>query len=284
LLRNQQAIPFVLSLRGGSDSDDESDYDLEDGDDEDLFGVEEGDGGSLESDFANENVVDRMLSAWERTPPFTKAYMTACFSAAVLGFIFNNNQLPDILSLDWKKTFASLQLWRPLTSFFNIGPFGILWFLQAHFVWTYMSTLERLNHKRPYDFWIMILFGQISMVIGYPLLKLNPQSLGHNLSTFFVYVWARYHEGIQVSIFDMFTARAEFLPWFFLAQTYLLEGQPPILDFLGIVFGHIYYHLKTVGVLRAPDSLVKWYQSDNSLAVRIRQLYKPISKEFEIVA
>jgi hypothetical protein len=55
--------------------------------------------------------------------------------------------------------------------------------MTAQFVWVYMSTLERLNHNKPYDFWIMILIGQLCMVIGYPVMKLSPKFLGHNLST-----------------------------------------------------------------------------------------------------
>lgn len=83
--------------------------------------------------------------------------------------------------------------------------------------------------------------------------------------------------------FDLFTARAELLPWFFLAQTFLLEGEVPVLDFLGIVFGHIYHHCKTVGILKAPKELVDWYNDSNSkLASKVREAYKPISSDFEI--
>jgi Derlin-2/3 len=128
------------------------------------------------------------------------------------------------------------------------------------------------------------LFGQLSMVVGYPLLRLSPLYLGHNLSTYFVYIWSRYHEGVQVSMFDLFTTRAEMLPWFFLAQTFLLEGAPPILDLLGIVFGHCYHYLKRTGALTAPDALVEWYESSPSkLAMRIRNWYRPISSDFEMI-
>ena len=81
-----------------------------------------------------------------------------------------------------------------------------------------MSTLERLNHNTPYDFWLMMLFGSVMMVAGYSMLGLSPRFLGHNLSTFLVYVWSRYHEGLEVNMFELFNTRAELLPWFFLAQ------------------------------------------------------------------
>jgi hypothetical protein len=66
-------------------------------------------------------------------------------------------------------------------------------------------------------------------------------------------------------------------------QTFLLEGEPPVLDFLGIVFGHVYHHCKTVGILRAPEFVVQWYhKSDSSYAKAIRNKYKKISADFEV--
>ena len=61
-------------------------------------------------------------------------------------------------------------------------------------------------------------------------------------------------------------------------QTFLLEGEVPVLDFLGIVFGHVYYHFKKVGILRAPEGLVKWYQESDS-ANALRERYKEISTD-----
>lgn len=206
---------LLQQIRGGAvDSDDDEeeeeveDYSDDEDDDDLLFGFDEaggfndGDDVGLddESEFAEDNTVDRMLDAWKKTPPFTKGYLAASFGATLVGYLFNKNQFPPILLLEWKKVITKLQVWRLLTAFLNFGPMGFGYLMTAHFVWTYMSTLERLNHNRPYDFWIMILFGQLSMVIGYPLLKLSPGFLGHNLSTFFVYIWSRYHEGIQVSM------------------------------------------------------------------------------------
>jgi Derlin-2/3 len=297
----------LLTVRGGArfrgddeeEDDDDSDegaYDDEDdggvvgafgldGDDDgdDEYGDDFGDAGSAEGDFAEASTLDRALEAWKKTPPVTKGYLGASFGATLVGYLFHQNQFPPALLLDWNKVLTG-QVWRLFTSFLNFGPLGLGYLMTAHFVWTYMATLERLNHNRPYDFWIMIAFGQLSMVVGYPLLNLSPGFLGHNLSTFLVYIWSRYHEGIQVSMFDLFNARAEMLPWFFLGQTFLLEGELPVLDFLGIVFGHIYHHCKTVGILRAPANLVRWYNSDAEWAVRIRELYKPISSDFEMVA
>mmetsp|Transcript_20954 Transcript_20954/g.32011 ORF Transcript_20954/g.32011 Transcript_20954/m.32011 type:complete len:215 (-) Transcript_20954:12-656(-) len=213
----------------------------------------------------------------------TKAYLFGSFVSTMSGYLLSKNQFPPALLLDWQKVLKKFQFWRPLTAFFNFGPLGISYILTVHFVWTYMATLERLAHDKPYDFWLMMLFGGTSMLAGYAMLGISPRFLGHNLSTFMVYVWSRYHEGIEVNMFELFNTRAELLPWFFLAQSYLLEGEVPILDFFGIVFGHLYHHCKTTNLLRAPRILTDWYHnSDGPCSSMLRRQYKQISSDFEI--
>jgi Derlin-2/3 len=278
---------LLHKLRGGDSSlllDDNGDEESDGDEDEDLFFDDNMDDFEIaESDFAEDNMLDRIKDSWVKTPPLTKAYLSASIAATLYGFLFNKNEFPKVLELKWKPVLQKMQIWRVFTSFLNFGPFGLGYVMTGQFVWTYMSTLERLNHDRPFDFWIMIVFGMLSMVVGYPVLKLSPRFLGHNLSTFLVYIWSRYHEGLEVNMFELFNTRAELLPWFFLAQTFLLEGELPVLDFLGIVFGHIYHHCKAVGLLRAPDSLVEWYKGDSKAATRIRAQYKTISSDFEQV-
>jgi Derlin-2/3 len=257
--------------------DDEDDSHLLDFDNDELNTIN---GNNDNNEFGETTTIDRIVQAYTKTPPFTKLYLSISTFITLLAYLRNQNEFPTILLLDWKMILTRMQWWRIVTSFFNFGPFGLGYVMTLQFVWVYMSTLERINHHRPYDFWIMILFGQLCMVIGYPILKLSPKFLGHNLSTFLVYIWSRYHEGVEVSMFDLFTTRAELLPWFFLGQTFLLEGEIPILDFLGIVFGHIYHHCKTVGILRAPPQLMEWYETSVS-AQTIRELYKPISSDFD---
>ena len=50
---------------------------------------------------------------------------------------------------------------------------------------------------------------------------------------------------------DLINVKAELLPWFFLGQTFLLEGQPPTLDLLGIAVGHVYHYAEAEG--RSPE-------------------------------
>jgi len=283
LLEKKDRASILASIRGGAfdDDTDYDEYDFDDSDfdfdDDDMFDFD-----AAEDDFGDDNTLTQIIDAYHKTPPLTKAYLTASFGAALLGYVSNKNDFPSILQLDWKPILTKLQIWRPLTAFLNFGPLGLGYLMTAQFVWTYMSTLERLNHSNPYDFWLMMLFGSVMMVGGYTMLGLSPRFLGHNLSTFLVYVWSRYHEGLEVNMFELFNTRAELLPWFFLGQTFLLEGEVPILDFLGIVFGHIYHHYKTTNVLRTPRFVIQWYNGDNKYAQILREKYKTISSDFEM--
>lgn len=289
---NHHPCPIILSsIRGGAifDSDDEydSDYDSDDeddwDDDDELFGLDSADFDAAEDDFSEESTLTRAVAAFSNSPPFTKLYLSASFAATMLGYLTQGNDFPPYLLFDWKATFFKLQFWRPITAFLNFGPLNIGYLMTAQFVWTYMATLERLNHDAPYDFWWMIIFGGTSMVLGYTFLKISPRFLGHNLSTFLVYVWSRYHEGVEVNMFELFNTRAEMLPWFFLAQTFLLEGEFPILDLLGIVFGHVYHYCRSVGLGKAPKVISDWYlESDDAIAKSIREEYKRISSDFEL--
>jgi len=277
---------LLRNLRGGSlnkDEDESSDYyDEELEEDDDLFDMESMSIDTNEDDFNEESTLDRLWFHWQKTPPMTKAYITASLALTGMGYVTNKNEFPKIFLLDWKSTFLLMQLWRPFTAFLNFGPFGIGYVLTLQFLWTYMSTLESLCYNKPYDFWIMILFGCASMVVGYSVLKLPPRFLGHNLSTFLVYVWSRYHEGFEVNVMELFNTRAELLPWFFLAQTALFEGEFPVLDLLGIAFGHIYHHLKVANIIRTPAFIIKWYNSDSVYSNLIRDKYKEISSDFEL--
>lgn len=283
----------LLNARGGADdsdydeessSEEEDFYDEEEeseDEEEDLFGDFDLDGDDSD-DFKEENTVDRIIEEFHRTPPMTKAYLTASFVATAFGYFMTGNEFPPLLSLDWNKVFKAGQIWRPFTAFLNLGSFGLIGYpMTVHFVHQYMSFLERLSHNKPYDFWIMILFGMTSMLVGYPIMKMSPRFLGHNLSTFLVYIWSRMFEGVDVGVFDFIHIKAELLPWFLLAQTFLLEGEPPTLDFLGIVFGHVYYHFRKIGMLGAPGWLIRWYD-ESPKAEMLRNKYKTISSDFGV--
>jgi len=295
-------VRVLLNLRGGEDNsedeDEEEEYDDDDDEEEEYDGYDDESDesedehdifsnfdldGDDSDDFKEENTYDRIIEAFHNTPPLTKAYLTSSFVVTFLGAVFTKNEFPPLLTLDWNKVLKGFQIWRPFTAFLNLGSFGLISYpMTIHFVHQYMSSLERASHNKPYDFWIMILFGMTSMLVGYPIMKLNARFLGHNISTFLTYIWSRMYEGMDVGVFDFIYIKAEVLPWFMLAQTYLLEGEPPTLDFLGIVFGHVYYHFRMIGMLRAPNWLIHWYDKSPSSKM-LRDKYKTITSDFEVV-
>ena len=125
-----------------TDEDDEDEFEDFDDDDEDFLFDDDDDFEDefqmAESDFAEDNMVDRGLEAWKKTPPLTKAYLSASFAATLYGFLFNKNEFPSILLLEWKPVLQRLQIWRIFTSFLNFGPLGLGYAMTAQFVWTYM--------------------------------------------------------------------------------------------------------------------------------------------------
>lgn len=276
-------LRHALSIRGGGTADSEYDYsDSDFSDDFDDSSLSINDLNADSNDFASSDLLSKLTSSLASTPPLTKLFLVASFSAAALGFLTSDNQFPPYLELNYKKAMGGGELWRFVTGFLNLGPLSVGWFLTAQFVWTYMSTLERMKFDVPFEFWTMIVFGCVSMVVGYGLMGVNPRYLGHNLSTFLVYVWARYHEGMEVNLMELFNLRAELLPWFFLGQTALLEGAVPLLDFLGIVFGHLYYHGVQVGVVRCPGFVRGWYEGGGRGSSWVREKYKEVGREFEV--
>lgn len=78
---------------------------------------------------------------------------------AIYAMVFNGNQWPSFLLLDWQPAIFKLQLWRLVTPFLYLGPVGINFLLTVHFAWTYMSQLEKLHYQEPHTFVMLLAFG-----------------------------------------------------------------------------------------------------------------------------
>lgn len=204
---------------------------------------------------------------YKRTPPITKLFVLSSFAITFSSYFLNYNVFPKCLLLNWHKTLKEGQLWRLFTCFLYLGNFSVPYLLTLHFVWTYMSVLERLHCYAPEEFLMLLLFGMVGLLCTYPVLTTLTRNsafsilssgeetvssqmasisdvLGHNLSSYFVYLWSRVYEGQEVSVMDLFHVRAEWLPWFFVLQSWILEGQGvPLLDLLGIVLGGAYRYV-----------------------------------------
>ena len=139
-----------------------------------------------------------------------------------------------------------------------------------------MSQVEKLHYDRPEKFVVILVFGGASLLLLYSLLGLSPQYLGHNLSTYLVYIWSKLFEGISVNMMGLVTLPAELLPWFFCAQSMLVDGVFPTADLLGILVGHLYLHFDKQRLLEPPDALTELFSSQ-----RVRKEYRQYKTDFE---
>lgn len=185
-----------------------------------------------------------LVAPWVGTPPMTQLFVGLSFLITSLAAFLNENEWPEELHFDLEKTLQDFQLWRPFTSFLHLGPLGFNYLLTLQFVWMYMSQLEKLLVRTPAEYLVMTVFGAASLLASYVALDLPTHFLGHNLAAYFVYIWSRVFEGNDINLMDLFTLKAEYLPWFFAAQTLLLEGELPLMDFLGIGAGYLFQTLK----------------------------------------
>ena len=267
-----------LLLRGGAKEQEEEEEEDDaageglddDGDDEDDFGA------VSDADFDGDSLQGRALRLWEATPPLTQGYIGASAAITLFAFVCNGNQWPALLHLEWKPALARLQLWRLATGFLYLNPLGLGYVLMVQFVWTYMTQLEKIHHREPWVFVTMIGFGAAALLLATAVLGLNTQFLGHALSCFLVYVWARTYEGSEVNVMDVFNIKAELLPWFFAAQTYLVDGEVPVLDMIGIGVGHAYSLMEKKEALRAPETIKRWFLGNPALMAR----YEELGEEF----
>lgn len=274
-LFNKKTLPSHVTyvIRGGAREEKATVEQVEDDDEDDV---------EDEIDLHETNRQSQILTAatdmWNKTPPITQIYVGSSIVISLLAMLLNNNQWPAFLDLEWKSVLTKFQLWRPISAFLFFGQFGLNYLLTIQFVWTYMAQLEKLNYGSPVDFFMMLIFGAVSLLTGYSATGLSTKYLGHNLTTFLVYIWARKFEGTDVNVIDLFVLKAELLPYFFCAQTLICEGEMPFADLLGIVVGHGYHYAKKNGFIElvTPIFVRSFFESE-----AIKRQYAKFKDDFE---
>lgn len=247
----------LLSLRGGVDNDKKKSKKIQDllAEEEEGSGDEDEENSAIDAQGTGGSMLSSVTDLWSKTPPLTQIYVGASILVTFASWVFNKNSWPKIFNFNWKDILLGFQYWRVFTPFLFFGPFGLNYILTIQFVWVYMAQLEKLSYEKPEEFLVLLVFGAATLIGGYTLLGLSTKFLGHNLSTYLVYIWARIFEGTDVNVMDLFVLKAELLPWFFCAQTMVLEGEIPFADMLGIVVGHLYHYLTQKKILVAPQAL-----------------------------
>mmetsp|Transcript_3684 Transcript_3684/g.10393 ORF Transcript_3684/g.10393 Transcript_3684/m.10393 type:complete len:244 (-) Transcript_3684:452-1183(-) len=174
-------------------------------------------------------------------PTVTRGYM----SAALLTTVGCTLELITPLSLYFNpKLIMAGEVWRLITNFMYFGSFGIDFIFHMFFLLKYCKSLEEGSFRgRTADFLWMLLLGGALMSAAAPYVEV--QFLGSSLTFMMVYVWARRHQYVTMSLLGLFTFTAPYLPWVLLGFSLVL-GNRPVVDLLGIGAGHLYYFLEDV--------------------------------------
>jgi Derlin-2/3 len=210
------------------------------------------------------------MDQWIRDiPPVTRTYLFGAFvttAACSLELLS-----PFQLYFSIERVFEQHQLWRIITNFlFFEQEFNLDFFFRMFFLVRYCRTLEEGSFRgRTADFFYMILFGSIIMLLVAPILGMH--FLGSSLTFMMVYLWGRRHPYSQLNFLGVFTFTAPYLPWVLLGFSILL-GHNGLTDIVGIVVGHMYYFLEDVypkmipsraRLLKTPRILELLFQADD---------------------
>jgi len=175
-------------------------------------------------------------------PPITRAYTTACVltTLAVQLEVISPFQLyfnPILI-------FQNFQVWRLVTTFLFFGTIGFNFLFNMIFTYRYCRMLEEGSFRgRTADFFYMFILGGAIMIII--ALFVNLPFLSQAFTIMLVYIWSRRNPYIRMNFFGLLNFQAPLLPWVLLAFSFLL-GNSIIVDFIGILVGHIYYFLEDV--------------------------------------
>ena len=113
-----------------------------------------------------------------------------------------------------------------------------------YFLVRYSRGLEDMyDRARWADFAVLLLLGMGMLLVIAPFTPAN--FFGSSLSTMLVYLWGRRNAGLQISLLEIVTFNAPWLPWVMLAFG-ALTGNEPLMDLLGIAVGHVLFFAEDV--------------------------------------
>lgn len=166
---------------------------------------------------------------------------------------------PYLLILNWKLIFYKFQVWRLLTNFIFLGPFGFPFVIRLLMIIRYGVTLEKVTFEyRTADYAFMLIFS-MAVILGMSALSVPYMAMplfSGSLVFLLVYVWSRNFPEQPVSIMGVFKLQGFYLPWALLVLTMLMGGSP-VPDLIGILIGHLYYFLTVLHPAAGGRELVK---------------------------
>eukprot|EP01080_Neovahlkampfia_damariscottae_P010606 gene10606-3124_t len=194
---------------------------------------------------------------WYRSIPIiTRTYLTLCtITAFAVTFDLLN---PFQLYLNFKLVFQNYQLWSSASTFSLV-------FIFCKFInhdikcirYFYCRRLEEHSfHGKSADFFYMLLFGCVTMLISSCLLGLGLPFLSNSLVMMVLYIWSRRNPHERLRLYGMFTVGAGYLAYILLGLSMAMGGNP-FVDILGIAVGHVYYFFSDLIPLEFNVNLLK---------------------------
>eukprot|EP00039_Didymoeca_costata_P018948 m.335650 g.335650 ORF g.335650 m.335650 type:complete len:247 (-) comp17643_c0_seq1:779-1519(-) len=183
-----------------------------------------------------------LQDAYFQTPVITRSYATACFLTTLASQL--EIVSPLHLYFNTELIFRQGQYWRLITNFLYFGDFNLDFVFHMFFLIRYCRMLEEGSFRgRSGDFLWLLFLGACCMTLMGPYV--NVYFLGSSLTFMLVYLWARRNPAMGLNFLGLFVFPADYLPWFLLGFSLLLNHNI-IADVIGIIVGHIYYFLEDV--------------------------------------
>lgn len=200
---------------------------------------------------------------WHSVPPITRTILLLNITLSLL--VSLDLCTPYKLYFNYYLIKNKGQVWRAVTSLFYVGE------LSPHTIFDFVlfyynsSKLEQHDFRnKPADLIMFYFFSCCSFLVLATYLGL--QFLSPCLSATVLYVWTRRNPNVEVNLMEIFTFRAQFLPWFLmlLVVVFGFDAQD---DLVGALVGHIYYYFadvvpkipetKEMHLLKAPHFLTR---------------------------
>ncbi|KAK9463386.1 Derlin-2 [Lipomyces oligophaga] len=184
------------------------------------------------------------LETWfYSVPPVTRYWMTLSVVASAL--VHCEVISPFQLFYSYHSAIVKQQYWRFLTSFIYFGPLSLDFVFHIFFMSRYPRMLEEsfYLHKTSEFIWLL-LYSASSLILLSPFASLP--FLGSPLSFSLVYIWARRNPTVNLSFLGLFVFSAPYLPWILFIFAYIISGDLPQGDLLGIAVGHVYFFFEDI--------------------------------------
>lgn len=188
--------------------------------------------------------------AWFNSLPIVTRIWFASAVAVTLACNFGMVSVQKVIFL-WEPLKDNFEIWRLLTPFLYVGPFGLPFLIDFYFLVEYSKRYESSSGYNTgagggtADYIFALMFASVSMLVSYFFLAgfIMPV-FSTNLTFFVLYIWTKNYPTVQVSIWG-FPVQSLYLP-FVLLGLRLLMGSPFGNMLHGFVFGHLYYFLVDV--------------------------------------